>query len=62
MNKYCTKVKLRAPIGQTQNSNCQRITPLPIQMTQNVSDAMYFAKMQEDFLRKVCSCLCYLYT
>ena len=29
VNKYCTKVKLRAAIGETQSSHCQRITPLP---------------------------------
>ena len=28
MNKYCTKVKLRAAIGGTQISYCQRITAL----------------------------------
>ena len=40
VNKYCTKVKLRASTGETQSSHCQRITPLPRRMTQNVSDAM----------------------
>ena len=37
MNKYCTKVKFRASIGETQSSNCERITPLPRRMTQNAS-------------------------
>ena len=27
VNKYCVKVKLRASIGKTQSSHCQRITP-----------------------------------
>ena len=40
VNKYCTMVKLRASIGETQSSHCQRITPLHRQMTQNVFDAM----------------------
>ena len=30
-------VKLRASSGETQSSHCQRITPLPRRMTQNVS-------------------------
>ena len=35
VNKYCTKVKLRASIGETRSSHCQRITPLhPRRMTQ----------------------------
>ena len=33
------KVKFRASIGETQSSHCQRITPLPRRMTENVSDA-----------------------
>ena len=41
MDKYCTKVKIRASIGETQSSHCQLITPLPRRMTQNVFDAMY---------------------
>ena len=41
MDKYSTKVKLRASIGEPQGSHCQKITPLPRGMTQNVSDAMY---------------------
>ena len=40
VNKYCTKVKLRAAIDETQRSHCQRITSLPRQMTQNVFNAM----------------------
>ena len=32
VNKYCTKVKIRASISETQNSHCQRITPLPRRM------------------------------
>ena len=41
VNKYnCTKVKLRASVGETQSSHCQRIMPLPRRMTQNVSDAI----------------------
>ena len=40
VNKYCTKVKLRAVIGETQSSHCQRITALPRRVTQNVFDAM----------------------
>ena len=43
MNKYCTKVKLRASIGETQSSHCQRNMPFPRRMTQNVSDAMLHA-------------------
>ena len=35
VNKYCTKVKLRASIGDIQGSHCQRITPLPRAMTQS---------------------------
>ena len=40
VNKYCTKVKLRASIGETQGSHSQRITPLPRRMAQNVFYAM----------------------
>ena len=41
VNKYFTKVKLRASIGETQSRNCRhRITAIPRRMTQNVSDAM----------------------
>ena len=38
MNKYCTKVKLGASIGETRSSHCQRIMPLPRRMTQDISD------------------------
>ena len=41
VNKCCARVKLRASIGETQSSHCQRTMPLPRRMTQNVSDAMY---------------------
>ena len=40
VNKYCTKVKLGASIGETQSNHRQRIMPLPRRMDQNVSDAM----------------------
>ena len=40
VNKYGTKAKLRAAIGKTQSSHCQRITALPRRMTLNVFDAM----------------------
>ena len=57
MNKYCTKVKLRAAIGETQSSHCQRITS-------QTNDSKRFpcnvTKMKEDFLRKFCSYVCYL--
>ena len=59
VNKYCTKVKLRASIGETQSSHCQRITPHPRRI-----DSKCFRcnvpKMQEDLLRKFYSCVCYL--
>ena len=40
VNKYCTKAKHRAAIGETESSHCQRIIALPRRMTQNVFDAM----------------------
>ena len=57
VTEYCIKVKLRASIGETQGSHCQRIILLPRRMTQNVSDV---TKLQEDFLRKFCNCVCYI--
>ena len=40
VNKYCTKAKHRAAIGETQSSHCQRTTALPRRMSRNVFDAM----------------------
>ena len=41
LNKYCAKVKLRATIGGTQISYCQKITALPRRITPNFVDTMY---------------------
>ena len=43
-NKYCTKEKVRASVGETQSNHCQRIKSLPRRMTENVSDAMQYNK------------------
>ena len=40
VNKYCTKVNLRAAIDGTQSSHCHRVASLPRRMTRNVFDAI----------------------
>ena len=59
MNKYCTKVKLRASIGETQSSKLLSENHA-ISQTNDSKCFRCKTEMQEDFLRKLCSCVCYL--
>ena len=61
MNEYCTKAN---SLGETQSSHYQRIRPFPRSMIQNNFKCMQCnaTKMQEDFLGKLYSCVCYLKT